>query len=1164
MSKSLLHLQSIKCRVWVTVDKKLYLWNYCAPNEDVIVYDGISEVIVAVCLCTPKAGIFIDSIRYLLVVASTVEVSLIAVSCDDQGQDLKLLPTAYVMPSDSVTMVKVVGSQQGRVFMAGDDNNVYELEYGNAQGAWTSLLGVGGETRHKCRKVNHFAWNWKLVHMLPPFLRSVAGEEDELVDLIVDNIRCICYAITRRGLLSALFLGAEGGDSQLFLNAMSVLDAARSHLRYCRNDSSPKVENFTNSATAGFEVSSMHTIPLTESKKVHLVLILRNSIRIYLSLIVSEGQGSPPVDMKVVYVRSPPPVAAIKSAVHSKPGFSRVADAERHASALDPVVPQFLPGQSPEMGPTLYSDGVVLGAVSRPQRPDEVVCVFEDLVGRASLSLGFAPVYQQPSLREGLCVPIDERENSGRIYDMKESCSPLKAPGVAAVASLFAQSHVPHSNAAIKDDTLIPWGGAGHTHRRSKGVGSGWFPSGESEQVDAAPPVPLWSGSTFLAMHGGGGCCSADIYSAGYERSNLRSVALLGQMSWQHAPASSASFRRHFLVLTNQGVHVLQKLRPADVLHRHISRIQENSDELCRDFFSYFGDLQASAMCIALACGLPSDAGATPSLSDVLSSSGSSSAMNSIAAVGVPLDMIQTRAMNLVLGMTQAARFAGTGSRPGGAPGGRSVHQDSRLVLSGSDHQFVHSTAHDALHLLTSRILRAIWLRPIARSDCKGIFPAWPLLIAQVRPPLYQLQKIIRGFFTAAVMSDPRQVDFISALTNNFSEDLLTQQVLRRTQSVASADKMLLQLAKSVEDASLNALYRVVTRALQALSLLEVLSTIQKRGNLSISWKSCDSLSFRSLVLSVKAHEAMKKLINGALEQYRNEGDMRSADKMIAWLTSECYHYFSVGDRCAFEALSIVDQVNTTLQSADEISEQQLHASKASTARCITLLLRAAHFWGSYEAVSGDNSHLSRFCASLLRLGRAGRLGIVDLCLVAAANFVAAEDRSARGPSEGAAARPVNRRIASLRSATDLNVDDADSVADQLHWEQLMYHGPTAKTDAEIKSCVVACYACLVESVMTAGTTHSNLGVGVLDFDDFVPGDSLYRARALSSEEARARAVQNMKEMAIRALESCADPVFHELLCERLLLEHSELLLAISSPHVESFLLEKDVDLAYR
>lgn len=58
-------------RAWITIDNRLYLWNYASPQECEI-YEGVSEIILSVSLAAPKPGMFVDSIKYVLVLGEKV------------------------------------------------------------------------------------------------------------------------------------------------------------------------------------------------------------------------------------------------------------------------------------------------------------------------------------------------------------------------------------------------------------------------------------------------------------------------------------------------------------------------------------------------------------------------------------------------------------------------------------------------------------------------------------------------------------------------------------------------------------------------------------------------------------------------------------------------------------------------------------------------------------------------------------------------------------------------------------------------------------------------------------------------------------------------------------------------------------------------------------
>ena len=71
-------------RIWVTVDNKLFLWNYLRSDEidleECETFDSMKEVIISVSLASPRPEIFLDRVQYILVVASPLEVVLLAIS----------------------------------------------------------------------------------------------------------------------------------------------------------------------------------------------------------------------------------------------------------------------------------------------------------------------------------------------------------------------------------------------------------------------------------------------------------------------------------------------------------------------------------------------------------------------------------------------------------------------------------------------------------------------------------------------------------------------------------------------------------------------------------------------------------------------------------------------------------------------------------------------------------------------------------------------------------------------------------------------------------------------------------------------------------------------------------------------------------------------------
>ncbi|KAJ2867706.1 hypothetical protein FB639_004919, partial [Coemansia asiatica] len=60
-------------RAWITVDHRLFLWNYEEESE-FYSFEDQEQIIVSVALVRPKSGVFVDTIRHVLVVATPLEV----------------------------------------------------------------------------------------------------------------------------------------------------------------------------------------------------------------------------------------------------------------------------------------------------------------------------------------------------------------------------------------------------------------------------------------------------------------------------------------------------------------------------------------------------------------------------------------------------------------------------------------------------------------------------------------------------------------------------------------------------------------------------------------------------------------------------------------------------------------------------------------------------------------------------------------------------------------------------------------------------------------------------------------------------------------------------------------------------------------------------------
>ena len=227
-----------------------------------------------------------------------------------------------------------------------------------------TVLGqlLTGAPRFKCQKIKHSGWNWswRLINLVPPVLRQNFGVDEYTVDMQVDNVRNVLYTADSTSHLSVFYLGTDGNASSYACHSYNLFDhASRFLTQSWLSEGSPSSAAFGHSARQkGLQIVCLSVIPLTESRKVHLMVTLSNGVRVYLRLVNADGtvyldapderkkttphpptipnslaqlkvqSGSSavpfapthgPSKLEVVFVRSPPSTEAMGALMHPEP-----------------------------------------------------------------------------------------------------------------------------------------------------------------------------------------------------------------------------------------------------------------------------------------------------------------------------------------------------------------------------------------------------------------------------------------------------------------------------------------------------------------------------------------------------------------------------------------------------------------------------------------------------------------------------------------------------------------------------------------------------------------------------------------------------------------------------------------------------------------------------
>ncbi|KAL7580131.1 hypothetical protein ACA910_012889 [Epithemia clementina (nom. ined.)] len=115
---------------WMTVDEKLFLFSSEDPSQRSIerFENPRKQPILAVALVKPKPGVFKKEIvEWCLVLTTSEEAMLLALARIDGT--LQLMPTSFLTSTDFVQMTCAVGTDNGRIFLGGDDGCLHEMVY---------------------------------------------------------------------------------------------------------------------------------------------------------------------------------------------------------------------------------------------------------------------------------------------------------------------------------------------------------------------------------------------------------------------------------------------------------------------------------------------------------------------------------------------------------------------------------------------------------------------------------------------------------------------------------------------------------------------------------------------------------------------------------------------------------------------------------------------------------------------------------------------------------------------------------------------------------------------------------------------------------------------------------------------------------------------------
>ena len=272
---------------WVTVDNQVYLWDYTHPNPELIGFEEQPSNITCVKLVRPRANVFVDTIEYLLVVATIADIFLIAVECQRGPEGVHGVTLYRTGLSTSVKKIQVdtiAGSNTtGRIFF-GDRNteDVYELNY-QQEDKWFSS---------KCSRTNHVSSPVGL----PTWYSG--SKEVGTRQMVIDDTRNVLYTLSTNGTIKVYYMKSP-------CTLECVITRTRDNIAtMCGHIVRPT------STLKDMHIVGLSPITSTEADNLSLMATTSSGCRLYLSTTAggawNASNTSAPTSMQLRHIRFPP------------------------------------------------------------------------------------------------------------------------------------------------------------------------------------------------------------------------------------------------------------------------------------------------------------------------------------------------------------------------------------------------------------------------------------------------------------------------------------------------------------------------------------------------------------------------------------------------------------------------------------------------------------------------------------------------------------------------------------------------------------------------------------------------------------------------------------------------------------------------------------------
>lgn len=288
-------------RAWLSVDNKLHIWNYNASltDQEFDVIDDFNGTILTCSLVKPKSNVFVESVNYLLVVATSKEVKLLALEFNQTSKKLEISDTKLAVSTHGLIVNKIAFFEEtGDIFFcgAGSKDALWKLNYSNSNEWFSKSITKECLTNSSLSSSlpNISVLNWLNSESYNPNSESV-------IDLKIDQSRQIIYTLTSKSVIKSYKLHVKNGIVSIgqpiikkTSNLLKELSTTAINIR------SPLLRS-------NLKIVNIHPVNKNENPNLFLIAVASNGCRFYINgstlygdriTLTTNFVKFPPIDIK--------------------------------------------------------------------------------------------------------------------------------------------------------------------------------------------------------------------------------------------------------------------------------------------------------------------------------------------------------------------------------------------------------------------------------------------------------------------------------------------------------------------------------------------------------------------------------------------------------------------------------------------------------------------------------------------------------------------------------------------------------------------------------------------------------------------------------------------------------------------------------------------------